>query len=109
MLFEWWKSRYPTNAFEWALEAAERGAGEILFTSMTHDGTRSGYAHEALLELHRLLPIPIIASGGAGTKAHFKDAFLRGKADAALAAGVFHFGEITIPELKNIYRKVVFL
>ena len=63
--------------FEWALEAAERGAGEILFTSMTHDGTRSGYAHEALLELHRLLPIPIIASGGAGTKAHFKDAFLR--------------------------------
>ena len=87
--------------FEWALEAAERGAGEILFTSMTHDGTRSGYAHEALLELHRLLPIPIIASGGAGTKAHFKDAFLRGKADAALAAGVFHFGEITIPELKK--------
>ena len=87
--------------FEWALEAAERGAGEVLFTSMTHDGTRSGYAHEALLELHRLLPIPIIASGGAGTKAHFKDAFLRGKADAALAAGVFHFGEITIPELKK--------
>lgn len=87
--------------FEWALEAAERGAGEILFTSMTHDGTRSGYAHEALLELHRLLPIPIIASGGAGTKEHFKDAFLRGKADAALAASVFHFGEITIPELKK--------
>lgn len=87
--------------FEWAAEAADRGAGEILFTSIAHDGTHDGYACEALRELHRLLPIPIIASGGAGTMAHFKEVFLEGEADAALAAGVFHFGEIAIPALKR--------
>ena len=85
----------------WAREAQERGAGEILFTSMDHDGVKTGYANEALNELSSLLSIPIIASGGAGTMEHFKDAFTEGKADAALAASVFHFGEIRIPDLKS--------
>ena len=85
----------------WAREAQERGAGEILFTSMDHDGVKTGYANEALNELSSLLSIPIIASGGAGTMEHFKDAFTEGKADAALAASVFHFGEIQIPDLKS--------
>ncbi|KAA6310101.1 Imidazole glycerol phosphate synthase subunit HisF, partial [termite gut metagenome] len=74
--------------------------GEILFTSMDHDGVRTGYANEALAMLAGQLSIPIIASGGAGKREHFRDAFVDGKADAALAAGVFHFGEIKIPELK---------
>lgn len=86
--------------FSWAKEAADRGAGEILFTSMDHDGVKTGYANEALAALSEELSIPVIASGGAGNKEHFKDAFLKGKADAALAASVFHFGEIKIPELK---------
>lgn len=86
--------------FDWAHEANERGAGEILFTSMNHDGVKNGYANEALATLSNKLTIPIIASGGAGNKQHFKDAFEIGKADAALAASVFHFGEIPIPELK---------
>ncbi|KAA6350552.1 Imidazole glycerol phosphate synthase subunit HisF [termite gut metagenome] len=86
--------------FSWTREGEERGAGEILFTSMDHDGVRTGYANEALAMLADLLSIPVIASGGAGKKEHFRDAFVEGKADAALAAGVFHFGEITIPELK---------
>lgn len=87
--------------FSWVLEGQERGAGEILFTSMDHDGVRHGYANEALSRMADLLSIPVIASGGAGTMEHFKDAFLIGKADAALAAGVFHFGDIKIPELKS--------
>ncbi|MGL5938218.1 MAG: imidazole glycerol phosphate synthase subunit HisF [Phocaeicola sp.] len=87
--------------FEWAKEANERGAGEILFTSMDHDGVKTGYANSALATLHELLTIPVIASGGAGAKEHFSDAFTLGKADAALAASVFHFGEIPIPELKT--------
>ena len=86
--------------FGWAHEANERGAGEILFTSMDHDGVKNGYANEALATLSSRLTIPVIASGGAGCKQHFKDAFTEGKADAALAASVFHFGEIPIPELK---------
>lgn len=86
--------------FEWAKEANDRGAGEILFTSMNHDGVKNGYANDALSTLSESLSIPVIASGGAGTKEHFRDAFLQGKADAALAASVFHFGEIPIPELK---------
>ena len=95
--------RIPTRRtlFEWAAEAADRGAGEILFTSIAHDGTHGGYACDTLRELHRRLPIPIIASGGAGTMEHFKEVFSVGEADAALAAGVFHFGEITVPELKQ--------
>lgn len=87
--------------FEWAKEAEERGAGEILFTSMLHDGVKEGYANEALAELAAILHIPVIASGGAGEKQHFRDAFTVGKADAALAASVFHFGEIKINELKQ--------
>ena len=92
------------NLFDWAKEVNERGAGEILFTSMNHDGVKTGYANEALAELSDLLSIPVIASGGAGKKEHFRDAFSLGKADAALAASVFHFGEIQIPELK-LYLK----
>lgn len=89
------------NLFDWAREANDRGAGEILFTSMDHDGVKTGYANEALAILADELSIPVIASGGAGKKEHFRDAFTQGKADAALAASVFHFGEIPIPELKQ--------
>ena len=87
--------------FAWTKEAQERGAGEVLFTSMNHDGVKTGYANEALAALADRLSIPIIASGGAGAKEHFRDVFLEGKADAALAASVFHFGEIRIPDLKS--------
>lgn len=90
---------------DWALEAQNRGAGEILFTSMSHDGVKNGYPNEALAMLADRLSIPLIASGGAGTMEHFKEAFVLGKADAALAAGVFHFGEIKIPELKAYLKK----
>ncbi|MFV0397098.1 MAG: imidazole glycerol phosphate synthase subunit HisF [Bacteroidales bacterium] len=98
--------RIPTRLelFSWAKEAQERGAGEILFTSMNHDGVKTGFANEALAHLSDTLIIPIIASGGAGAKEHFKDVFEQGKADAALAASVFHFGEIPIPELKQYLR-----
>lgn len=89
------------NLFDWAREANDRGAGEILFTSMDHDGVKTGYANEALATLADELSIPVIASGGAGKKEHFRDAFTQGKADAALAASVFHFEEIPIPELKQ--------
>ena len=95
--------RIETNKylFDWAKECNDRGAGEILFTSMNHDGVKTGYANEALVTLTELLTIPVIASGGAGKPEHFRDVFLTGKADAALAASVFHFGEIKIPELKQ--------
>lgn len=98
--------RIPTEKklFTWAYEAQERGAGEILFTSMSHDGVKTGYANDALMQLAEDLSIPVIASGGAGAKEHFRDAFVEGKADAALAASVFHFGEIKIPELKKYLR-----
>ena len=93
----------PTDLklFDWAKEVEARGAGEILFTSMNHDGTKAGYANDALAKLSDLVNIPIIASGGAGTIQHFADTFTMGKADAALAASVFHFGEIPILELKK--------
>mgnify|MGYP001777521145 CR=1 FL=1 len=89
------------DLYQWTYEAQERGAGEVLFTSMDHDGVKTGYANEALARLSDELSIPVIASGGAGQMGHFRDAFLQGKADAALAASVFHFGEIHIPELKS--------
>ena len=89
------------SLFDWAHEAQERGAGEILFTSMNHDGVKTGFANEALRQLADNLTIPIIASGGAGTMEHFRDVFKLGHVDAALAASVFHFGEISIPELKR--------
>ncbi len=91
--------------FSWAYEAQERGAGEILFTSMNHDGTKDGYACEALRTLSERLSIPVIASGGAGKEEHFVEVFRRGKADAALAASIFHYNEIPIPELKAYLKK----
>ena len=98
--------RVPTGRglFDWAREVADRGAGEILFTSMNHDGVKQGFANDALARLSDELPIPVIASGGAGAMQHFADAFTIGRADAALAASVFHFGEIAIPELKQYLR-----
>ena len=103
---DWWcyvnggRIRTERRLFDWACEVADRGAGEILFTSMNHDGVKQGFANEALSQLADRLSIPIIASGGAGKMSHFADAFKIGKADAALAASVFHFGEIGIPALK---------
>lgn len=98
--------RIPTDKrlFTWAKEAQERGAGEILFTSMNHDGVKQGFANEALAQLSEQLSIPIIASGGAGSMEHFKDVFTIGKADAGLAASIFHYKEIAIPDLKNYLR-----
>ncbi|WP_297762405.1 imidazole glycerol phosphate synthase subunit HisF [uncultured Muriicola sp.] len=95
--------KVPTeiDLFDWAKEVEDRGAGEILFTSMDHDGTKNGFANEALAQLSETLNIPIIASGGAGNMDHFADTFSKGKADAALAASVFHFKEIEIRDLKN--------
>jgi cyclase len=97
----------PTDIdlFEWAKEVEQRGAGEILFTSMNHDGTKNGFANDTLAKLSEELNIPIIASGGAGNVQHFIDTFKNGKADAALAASVFHFGEIPIPFLKEELKK----
>ncbi len=88
------------NTQKWAKEVCDRGAGEILLTSMDHDGTKSGFANEITAEISSMLTIPVIASGGAGNMAHFKDIFTFGKADAALAASIFHFKEIPIPNLK---------
>lgn len=97
--------RTEYNLFDWAREAQERGAGEILFTSMDHDGVKQGFPNDALARLSDNLSIPVIASGGAGTREHFAEAFRIGHADAALAASVFHFGEILIPELKAWLRE----
>ncbi len=91
--------------FSWAKESEERGAGEILFTSMDHDGTKNGFANKELAILSETLKIPIIASGGAGNMEHFVDVFNIGKADAALAASVFHYKEISIPDLKGYLSK----
>lgn len=99
------RERVELRLFDWAREVADRGAGEILFTSMNHDGVKQGFANEALAQLAEDVSIPIIASGGAGKKEHFRDTFTLGKADAALAASVFHFGEIGIPELKNYLKE----
>tara|TARA_B110000211_G_scaffold38891_1_gene39759 strand:- start:1279 stop:2034 length:756 start_codon:yes stop_codon:yes gene_type:complete len=95
--------KIPTeiDLFDWAKEVADRGAGEILFTSMDHDGTKAGFANEALARISEEVNIPIIASGGAGNTQHFIDTFTQGKADAALAASIFHFGEIAVPDLKQ--------
>ena len=98
--------KVPTelNLFDWAKEVEQRGAGEILFTSMNNDGTKNGFANEALAKLSEIVNIPIIASGGAGTMEHFAETFITGKADAALAASVFHYQEIEIPELKQFLK-----
>jgi cyclase len=98
--------RIPTERelFSWAKEAESRGAGEILFTSMNHDGTKNGFACEALASLSQSLSIPVIASGGAGRMEHFAEVFTAGKADAGLAASIFHFNEIPIPQLKSYLK-----
>lgn len=93
------------NVHEWAKQVEELGAGEILLTSMQHDGTKAGFAIELTNKLANKLNIPVIASGGAGTSEHFKDVFEQTKATGALAASVFHFGEIPIPKLKEFLRK----
>jgi imidazole glycerol-phosphate synthase subunit HisF len=95
------RTRTDRKCFEWAKQAVDFGAGEILLTSMNHDGTRQGFAIEITRLLSESLPVPIIASGGGGTMQHFKEIFEEGKADAALAASIFHFKEIAIPELKG--------
>lgn len=99
--------KVPTeiNLFDWAIEVAKRGAGEILFTSMDHDGTKNGFANKALAKMSQEVNVPVIASGGAGTTKHFIDAFTEGKADAALAASIFHFGEVAVPDLKKELKK----
>lgn len=89
------------NAQEWIKEGVDRGAGEILLTSMNNDGTKNGFALELTREITELVNVPVIASGGAGKPEHFLEVFTEGKADAALAAGIFHFGELTVPELKK--------
>lgn len=95
--------RKPTllKTQEWAKEVSKRGAGEILLTSMDHDGTKAGFANDITSEISAQLTIPVIASGGAGNMEHFKEVFTAGKADAALAASIFHFKEIAIPVLKE--------
>ena len=99
--------RIPTEIrlFDWVKEAESRGAGEILFTSMDHDGTKAGFALEATAHISELLSIPVIASGGAGNMEHFYDVFTTGKADAGLAASIFHFNEIAIPDLKGYLKE----
>ena len=103
----WWvyinggRIKTEKKLFNYAKEVQEKGAGEILFTSMNHDGTKNGYACEALAVLSESLSIPVIASGGAGELHHFTEVFTKGKADAALAASIFHFNEITVPQLKQ--------
>lgn len=99
------RNKADKELFSWAKEAENLGAGEILFTSMAHDGVKTGYANEALKRLSEILSIPVIASGGAGKMEHFKDVFVEGRADAALAASVFHFGEIKIKDLKDYLKK----
>jgi cyclase len=92
---------FGKKLFDWAKEAESRGAGEILFTSMNHDGEKKGFACEALAQLSDILHIPIIASGGAGNMQHFEEVFTAGKADAALAASLFHLKELEISPLKK--------
>ncbi len=89
------------KCIDWARQGVDRGAGEILLTSMNHDGTKQGFALDITRTLATELPVPVIASGGGGTMEHFVDVFETGKADAALAASIFHFKEISIPELKG--------
>ncbi|WP_027001426.1 imidazole glycerol phosphate synthase subunit HisF [Hugenholtzia roseola] len=99
------KKATDLELFSWAKRLEDLGAGELLFTSMTHDGTKNGFADTVYAQLSSLLHIPIIASGGAGKKEDFANVFEKGKADAALAASVFHFGEIPIPTLKNFLQQ----
>lgn len=99
------RTKTDTKCFDWALKAVELGAGEILLTSMNHDGTKAGFALDITGLLSENLPVPVIASGGGGTRQHFADVFLHAHADAALAASVFHFKEIEIPALKQFLKE----
>ncbi len=98
--------RIPTDIrlYDWVKEAENRGAGEILFTSMNHDGTKAGFALEATARVSEMVQIPVIASGGAGSADHFYDIFTTGKADAGLAASIFHFEEVVIGDLKHFLQ-----
>lgn len=108
---DWWihlnggRIKTDIKLLDWVRESEQRGAGEILFTSMDHDGTKAGFSNEILAEVSKTVGIPIIASGGAGTMEHFKDVFTKGKADAGLAASIFHFKEIEILDLKKYLRE----
>jgi cyclase len=93
-----------SKCVDWAKKGVEMGAGELLITSMDHDGTKTGFAVELMRSLAESVPVPVIASGGGGSMAHFSEIFREGKADAALAASVFHFGEIRIPDLKKYLK-----
>lgn len=95
------RTRTATRCVDWARQAVDLGAGEILLTSMNHDGTKAGFALDITRQLSTSLPVPVIASGGGGTREHFAEVFVTAKADAALAASVFHFKEIEIPSLKQ--------
>ena len=95
------RTKTNTKTIDWAKQAVALGAGEILLTSMNNDGTKAGFAVDITLLLSTELPVPVIASGGAGTMEHFKEIFIEGNADAALAASIFHYKEIGIPELKG--------
>ncbi|MCF0164537.1 MAG: imidazole glycerol phosphate synthase subunit HisF [Bacteroidales bacterium] len=95
------KNLTERELFSWAKEVQERGAGEILFTSMDHDGTRNGYACDTYLALSEILSIPVIASGGAGNSEHIVDVLSKGRADAALAASIFHYNQLSIQEVKQ--------
>ncbi|MCA6497796.1 MAG: imidazole glycerol phosphate synthase subunit HisF, partial [Chitinophagaceae bacterium] len=97
--------RTEMTCFDWAKQAVAAGAGEILLTSMNHDGTKQGFAQDITRLLSDHLPVPVIASGGGGKPEHFAEVFREAHADAALAASIFHFGEISIPELKSYLRK----
>lgn len=99
------RTKTEKKCFEWAKEAVGLGAGEILLTSMNNDGTKAGFALDITKKLSENLPVPVIASGGGGTKQHFVDVFRQANADAALAASIFHFKEITIPDLKKYLKK----
>ena len=104
---EWWvylnggRTKTDTRCIDWAIRGVELGAGEILLTSMNHDGTKQGFALDITRELSGRLPVPVIASGGGGNMQHFVDVFEQAHADAALAASIFHFKEVGIPELKD--------
>jgi cyclase len=95
------RQKTDTLTTEWAKKAVDLGAGEILLTSMNHDGTKQGFALDITATLSSSLPVPIIASGGGGVSSHFYDVFTTGKADAALAASIFHYKELAIPDLKQ--------
>jgi len=99
------RTKTGATCYNWAKQGVDAGAGEILLTSMNHDGTKQGFAIDITRKLSQSLPVPVIASGGGGTMPHFKTVFEEGAADAALAASIFHFKEIAIPELKRYLRQ----